>query len=433
MKTLQLYRNTILNPVILVTTILITGLLVYNFIYYSNHKYESYINIFILTVTIACAVTYIFRKRVFYNFRVWLLIFTIYIDALFNFYIVGYSEIGSLAILLCIVTCFVFFNLRKAIIISAFLLLTVIITFILFLNNIIPKYYTVDYFINSNRMLCEKLMANIFIIGFISTVLYFFIYYFINSMNEFEKTNKELEQSNAALLNEIERRTQLEQTTRLQEYKFKTIFDNLTDGVLIFNYNFDILEANNTFYKRSGYTPEEIDKIKFPNFLDPEQRDIWTKRIASLKKTGTLDPYEYSIVNKNNQKIVFESNASLMTYDNNPVILSILRDITKRKNDEIALFESEEKFRNLFNSIQDTVVVIDFDLNILEVNNAFVQATGILREEALKLGLSEFIPEKHVAAIIERMKKLKSELLPPYEGEFYSKRLGKRFPLSLTV
>jgi PAS domain S-box-containing protein len=63
---------------------------------------------------------------------------------------------------------------------------------------------------------------------------------------------------------------------------------------------------------------------------------------------------------------------------------AMIRDITERKLIDNVLRESEEKFRTLFRSIPDFVVVSTLDTGTyVDVNDAFERVTGFSREEAL--------------------------------------------------
>ena len=382
MTTLQQYRNKILNPTLLVGNYYMAiGLLIYDSLHFEQ-TLMLYQNLLILLITIICGVSYIFRKRIKYSFRAWIVVLSFFIISIYNFYILGYAEFGSLTIfLVCIVACYVFLNLRQAIFVSALTVLTVTFIFILYLNNMIPKNCSIDFFINSREIIYSRLFTDILYIASISTVLYFFIYYFISSLNALEIKNKELDEKNAALINEIEKRKQLEQANRFQEYKFKTIFNSLQDAVIVYNYNLDLIEANETYYKRTGYATEEIKKLGFQNLVVPEQRENMNNRITSLVQSGTLDIGEYTVVNKNDEKIIIEVKSSLMTYDNAPAVLSIFRDITKRKEAELALAESEYKLKTIFNNLQDAVLVFNYNFEVIEANKLFYERSGYSAEE----------------------------------------------------
>ncbi len=64
-------------------------------------------------------------------------------------------------------------------------------------------------------------------------------------------------------------------------------------------------------------------------------------------------------------------------------VLVCARDITDRKRPEQALRESEKRYRSLFNSIRDAILVADANRRIIEYNPAFIDLFGYPPEEIL--------------------------------------------------
>jgi len=81
-------------------------------------------------------------------------------------------------------------------------------------------------------------------------------------------------------------------------------------------------------------------------------------------------------------------------------------DITERKKADEALWDSEKKYRTLLNGMNYTAWVIDFDGNIIDVNDAAVEVLGYSREEFRSIGLtgidSNLDPEE-IKGLVEGM------------------------------
>jgi PAS domain S-box-containing protein len=87
--------------------------------------------------------------------------------------------------------------------------------------------------------------------------------------------------------------------------------------------------------------------------------------------------------------------------------LTILRDITERKNYEMSLAASEQKFRNIFNSSSDGIVVTDFDQNILAANQIILDYTKMDEKQIRSKKVYDFILKKFMPDIQKRMQQLK--------------------------
>lgn len=73
--------------------------------------------------------------------------------------------------------------------------------------------------------------------------------------------------------------------------------------------------------------------------------------------------------------------------------LAVIQDITERKTVELALQESEERFRSLIDQAADAVFVHDFDGRILDVNQQGCAALGYTRDELLSMSVTDIDPD----------------------------------------
>ena len=146
----------------------------------------------------------------------------------------------------------------------------------------------------------------------------------------------------------------------------------------------------------SGYTAEEVAKIDILMVTHPEERTHRNFYFSAVAK-GELDYYrtEKRYVRKDGS-IIWGDTFLAPVKDNDGGIQALIgatMDITQRKAAEIALSESEERYRTLFENAQ--VVLYrsrTSDGQILEINPRGVEIFGYAStEECLK----DFIASKH--------------------------------------
>jgi len=128
--------------------------------------------------------------------------------------------------------------------------------------------------------------------------------------------------------------------------------------------------------------------------LKSYQRDIRNDEIKTLfERENTL---------WNGRRAWFEfSNSFLTLPDGEKITLSIVKEISKRKKSEIELRESEQKFKMLFNNINDAVFVTQLSKeksygDFIEVNEIACKRLGYSKEEFLKLSPSAIISQKSI-------------------------------------
>ncbi|HEY6599382.1 MAG TPA: PAS domain S-box protein, partial [Pseudomonadales bacterium] len=174
-----------------------------------------------------------------------------------------------------------------------------------------------------------------------------------------------------------------EKQLRLSESKLQTIFHSSPDAILIMrNSDSTILDFNTSFTRLLGYTREEGIGLPEPA-LKIWGNEIDRERIsAELEAEHECIDFETELVAKNGEVLPIEISVRYVEIDGEICVLCTGRDITKRRLAEKALKESEEKFARIFAGSPDGIVIISLiDNRILDINDAFVVASGFSYEE----------------------------------------------------
>jgi diguanylate cyclase (GGDEF)-like protein/PAS domain S-box-containing protein len=182
-----------------------------------------------------------------------------------------------------------------------------------------------------------------------------------------------------------------EKQLRLSESKFSTIFHSSPDAVLILrNTDSTIVDFNTGFTRLLGYTREEGIGLR------EQELKIWGNPLDRERLQAELEAhyecldYETELVAKNGEVLQTEISVRYVEIDGELCVLCIGRDITKRRLAEAALKESEEKFARIFTGSPDGIVIISLtDSRILDINDAFVTASGFGYEELVGHRVSE--------------------------------------------
>jgi len=201
-------------------------------------------------------------------------------------------------------------------------------------------------------------------------------------------------------------RKQAEETLRHSEERHRLLADNASDVISMMDMDGRFTYISPSVKKLSGYTPDEAIIFSINEIYDQESTEIVLSNLNAISKAiksgDTLGEYRNELQQwrKHGSKIWVDvtTSAMLNSVGEYVGILFVTRDINDRKMAEMALRQSENKYRSLYESIIDGFACIDMEGQIIDCNNSFLKMLGYHREELLKLHFSDIIPEKWHAA-----------------------------------
>ena len=155
-------------------------------------------------------------------------------------------------------------------------------------------------------------------------------------------TYEELEQRVKELEKEPVRR-QAEEALRESEEKYKTLIESSLTGIFI-HQDGKYVFVNDRFAEIHGYEPEELIGKDPLELIVPEYRDAF-RQIAQKRLEGASVAQQYEVrrIKKDETIIWCEMMATLIEYRGTPAIMGNIIDITKRKQAEQALRETEKR------------------------------------------------------------------------------------------
>ena len=168
-----------------------------------------------------------------------------------------------------------------------------------------------------------------------------------------------------------------ENRLRASEEKYRTLFDSAGDAIFIHDADARMLAVNPLAMARLGYTHAELMSLTIDQVEAPHAPD----RIARLMEHGQL-LFETTQRCKDGALIPTEVSARRITWEGQPAMMSICRDLTARRQAEKALIDSEEKFSVAFKTSPYAITITRVaDGVFIEVNDAFYAMTGFTRAE----------------------------------------------------
>lgn len=191
-------------------------------------------------------------------------------------------------------------------------------------------------------------------------------------------------------------RKRAEQELRESERRFRQLFDQSVDAVVVHDVEGNIRDVNQQSCRFLGYTREELLSMKIGDY---ETKLLSAKERAQRERSGgTLwqrivanEPGEVSGIHegenrrKDGTTFPVEVKVGGVDYGGERMILSSIRNITERKRAQQTLAESEERFRVAFEEAPVGVALIGMDSRFLRVNLALCDMFGYAEEDLLSL------------------------------------------------
>jgi two-component system cell cycle sensor histidine kinase/response regulator CckA len=174
------------------------------------------------------------------------------------------------------------------------------------------------------------------------------------------------------------------QALRQSEEKYRSLVENSIQGLAIIK-NSRFVFCNNAFAEMLGYSVEELLALssrEVDAMVHPDDRASVRERYrARLAGKPVPSRYEHRAIKKDGTECWLEAHAAVIEYNGKPAMQTAYVDITERKKAENALRQSEERFRQIAESIDEVFWICDLDRKaFVYLSPAFDRIFGYPRE-----------------------------------------------------
>jgi two-component system NtrC family sensor kinase len=185
------------------------------------------------------------------------------------------------------------------------------------------------------------------------------------------------------------------------------LLDAATDSIFLYRPDGTLIYVNEAAYKSRGYNKEELMAMNGWELAIPEFARLFNSQVKEVINEGEAT-FESVHICKDGTSMLVETHSRAIKVDSEDLILSVCRNVTKRK-------QAEEFATTLIHSAQIGVYVVQ-DGKFEIINPQIMKVLGLSQDQLLgKNALSMVHPEDRAMVKENAIKMLKGKRLEPYE------------------
>jgi PAS domain S-box-containing protein len=208
---------------------------------------------------------------------------------------------------------------------------------------------------------------------------------------------------------DVTERKMAEEARLKSESKFHDIIDNMDEGYTEVDLTGNAIYVNQSACRNLGYPREEYIGSNYKKFYKPENAKKIFQIYNEIYRTGKpRSMEEYEMIRKDGSILIVEASAALLRDDaGKPTGFQLItRDVTERKRAEMAIQESEKKYRDLVENINDIIFSMGENADINYISPAVEKQYGYTASDLMGSNFLSFIHEDDSESVIEAYNKI---------------------------
>lgn len=168
--------------------------------------------------------------------------------------------------------------------------------------------------------------------------------------------------------------------------KFKNYIENAPDGIFVLDEKGNYLEVNHAATLLTGFSKEELLKMKFGDLSTSESHENYFKEFWNLLDNGVAKK-ELKTIHKN-EEIKWWSVEAVKLSENR--FLGFVKDITESKKALVKIENNEKYFRELVENNEGIITVLDKNLTTLFRSPSSLRITGYTNKELKEIANEDY-------------------------------------------
>ncbi|MEI6085556.1 MAG: PAS domain S-box protein [Verrucomicrobiota bacterium] len=164
--------------------------------------------------------------------------------------------------------------------------------------------------------------------------------------------------------------------------------------------------------------PVEVLGRSFTDFVAPADQARLQERVRGILTTQSAAPVtEYTLLRLDGTTAAVEVTGAYITYQGEPAVQAVIRDVTARHEAATALRKSEAEYRRVVNTLQEGLCVSDANSTITFVNPSMAEMVGYRVEELVGRSLFMMVDAVGLERVKAQLARRRQGLSDEYEHE----------------
>lgn len=212
----------------------------------------------------------------------------------------------------------------------------------------------------------------------------------------------------AILTRDLTWQKEREETLRRSEKRYRRLFETSQEGIAITTPEGWFTDVNSAGLEILGYGWHELREMKAKElYVDPSQYEVLQTQVV---QEGAVRDAEVRLYRKDGEVITCQMSTTARRGPDGKIgaFHSVFRDVTEEKRTEERLRQSERRYRRLFETSQEGIVLASPSGEIIDANSALCQLTGYAPEELIGTQASALYDKQARQRLVNALQKERS-------------------------
>ena len=237
---------------------------------------------------------------------------------------------------------------------------------------------------------------------------------------------------------DITDRMQVEEALAKSEERLNLVLHSLDEGVWDWDISSNLTYLSPKYYEIAQCRPQDVvaDLNFFISLIHPDDLErVMAAMNERMAGASEMSAFEFRMVTGKGSSKWIWGKGKVVERDacGRPLrMLGTIIDVTERKQAEVALRNSEQRYRALFSGAGEGIFIMSSQGVLIEINDSFARMHGYRVEEMVGMNIKALITRESSASALERMRRILAGESLKFEAE-HIHRDGHVFPLEVTI